>query len=607
MRKINSEFKTAFVSEEGTELINNDFFGFVELDNFACYVIADGLYQEADIASAKLAIEAIIQKFEERPSIKKSAVKRYLDAANKRLIQCSRKRFRLRTSITLVVTNYESMRYATAGNTRLCIYRGDYILAQSSDTSYAQRLIRKSGDSQDKLARHKERNNLSVYVGQKHGFSPDISHRIPLKESDVITLYTRGIWEHIDTGELLDVFGESGDEPREAVDIVEELLLSRQLDQMENYTFAAIYVNKVFEDPNRKKKIKKIIIISIIVAVVLLAVFLVVFFVMRHRQQMRDDIEDYMARVVEHMEHNNYVRALAEIEEAEELARRLRDGDILEEVGNFLRLIEAVLLGDEHLENGRFQDAQDAFLRAQGYSLRIDGIGFDDIIARLESAEAFINFFALMDLADNLVILRNYEVALSLYNEARSHASNLFFSEGRQKALDAIAHVHALMARAAEAEEKATAEAEAEAQESAQERAADTLVATETMAQGDRYFAEGDYVAARTFFQMARDMFYAQGDTATVNLLDARIALSNSRLQDRESQENLAQKYADIGQYHFNAGRYLDARWYFTLSRQIYDHLGVTWRVTQMDNQLELVRQAIERSEQGEVESGVAA
>ena len=40
MRRINSEFKTANLSEEGQELSNRDYFGYVEMDDFACYVLA---------------------------------------------------------------------------------------------------------------------------------------------------------------------------------------------------------------------------------------------------------------------------------------------------------------------------------------------------------------------------------------------------------------------------------------------------------------------------------------------------------------------------------------------------------------------------------------
>ena len=43
MRRINSDFRTKFISEEGQKLANRDYFGYVEMDDFACYVLADSL------------------------------------------------------------------------------------------------------------------------------------------------------------------------------------------------------------------------------------------------------------------------------------------------------------------------------------------------------------------------------------------------------------------------------------------------------------------------------------------------------------------------------------------------------------------------------------
>lgn len=42
MRRINSEFKTANMSEEGQKLSNRDYFGYVEMDDFTkliCFVL----------------------------------------------------------------------------------------------------------------------------------------------------------------------------------------------------------------------------------------------------------------------------------------------------------------------------------------------------------------------------------------------------------------------------------------------------------------------------------------------------------------------------------------------------------------------------------------
>ena len=71
MRKQNSDFEARFISEEGSRLKNRDYFGYVELDEFACYVIADGITEITDIESARLAIETVILSFQEKPSMSK--------------------------------------------------------------------------------------------------------------------------------------------------------------------------------------------------------------------------------------------------------------------------------------------------------------------------------------------------------------------------------------------------------------------------------------------------------------------------------------------------------------------------------------------------------
>ena len=57
MRRINSEFQTVNMSEEGQKLSNRDYFGYVEMDDFACYVLADSLDGDSSINSAKLVVE----------------------------------------------------------------------------------------------------------------------------------------------------------------------------------------------------------------------------------------------------------------------------------------------------------------------------------------------------------------------------------------------------------------------------------------------------------------------------------------------------------------------------------------------------------------------
>lgn len=70
MRKQNSDFEARFISEEGSRLKNRDYFGYVELDEFACYVIADGITEVTDVESARLAIETVILSFRKSISVK---------------------------------------------------------------------------------------------------------------------------------------------------------------------------------------------------------------------------------------------------------------------------------------------------------------------------------------------------------------------------------------------------------------------------------------------------------------------------------------------------------------------------------------------------------
>ena len=203
MRKSNSDFRTAFVSETGSQLVNNDYFAFVELDDYACYVIASGITDFKESQGAKRAVENILLSFQEQPGMSKMALKRYLQDANDRLV-ASASREKLRASVVVVVTDYEKMRYASAGNARLRMYRQGRMKIQSKDQSLAQDLV-DQGKSVTTVAKSRERNNLYAYLGKRDDFTPFISPQLKLMDADIISLYTEGIWENVDEGELDDV------------------------------------------------------------------------------------------------------------------------------------------------------------------------------------------------------------------------------------------------------------------------------------------------------------------------------------------------------------------------------------------------------------------
>ena len=63
----------------------------MELDQFACYVIADGIDDQLEAVSARLAVSAAVSAFSEDPSMQKKTLRRCLKAANQALITAKSK------------------------------------------------------------------------------------------------------------------------------------------------------------------------------------------------------------------------------------------------------------------------------------------------------------------------------------------------------------------------------------------------------------------------------------------------------------------------------------------------------------------------------------
>ena len=79
----------------------------------------------------------------------------------------------------------------------------------------------------------------------------------------------------MDDGLLKDACADAADDQKDRVDCVEEMLLSGQPKDLGTYTFATIFFHKVYNDPNRKRKIKKAIMITIPVMVALFTVSII--------------------------------------------------------------------------------------------------------------------------------------------------------------------------------------------------------------------------------------------------------------------------------------------------------------------------------------------
>ena len=436
MRKQNSDFEARFISEEGSRLKNRDYFGYVELDEFACYVIADGITEVTDVESARLAIETVILSFQENPSLSKRAVKRLLKRANRALLGKESDR-RLKASITVVVTDYQKMRYGYVGNTRLRMYRGGAVYRQTRDMSLAQEMVEQEKIAKDELMQHEERNNLYAYLGQKN-FKPVVSKKIKLAETDMIALYTRGIWENVDEAELDDVFAEADNEVQTTVDNIEDLLLSRQPENLDNYTLAVIFVNKVYQNPEKRKRIKKIVMITVIVVIAAIVIGVVLWFLRDRKVQRTEDMNYHFTNTVEYINTGNYVRAKEECEQAQKLAEKLKDSSMRTRLQEYSFVIETVILADESYSSADYEAAEEYYLSALDRTRYADNVGTDYIENKLENISVFLSVEDYINLGDSLLEQGDYDGAEEKYLLAKKAALSVHDAEGKQTAMDSL-------------------------------------------------------------------------------------------------------------------------------------------------------------------------
>lgn len=576
MRKYNSSFKTAFISEAGSKLKNNDFFGFVELDKYACYVIADGITNMRDSESARVAIEAVINAFQDAPGISKRKIKSYLRNANEELLK-GKSYEKLKASVTVVVTDYQKCRYGYAGNTRFRLYRNGKNIKASFDMSLSNDMVRDKNLPQDKLAEHEERNNLYSYFGRRR-FNPYISRKIKLLDGDIITLYTRGIWENVDEGELGDVFAEAGNDPIEECNKVEDLLLSRQPENLENYTFAAIYADKVFIDPERKKLIKKIVLFILLAFVLVLVIALIVYFVIRDRAHKRENMEKYFANTEEYIADNNFIRAKEECQKALELAEKLNAQEEESRYNSYLILLEAIISADDSYDAGDYEEAKDFYLTARVRVRQSDNAGLSYIENKLSQINEYEQIYDCISLGDSLLDLDNYELAEEKYLEAKKKATDIYFNEGRQQALDALDSLYEKWSSAREEMESQSAE-----------QAAAEVSAADLVRQGDETYGQGDYDGAMVFYLIALEKYTKLEDTTQITFLNNKIIALNEKKEEVEARVEEAKLLEAQARLFMEEGDYDQAKEQYQYAKAIYTELGKDNKANEIQGNIDIV------------------
>lgn len=561
MRKLNSEVKTSFISEEGTYLQNRDYFAFVELDDYACYVVADGIDEDRECESAKIVVTSFIKDFTEKPSMKPYTIRKYIKNANKQLIANSQNE-RLKASVTVVVSNYSKIRYAMVGNTRFLYFKDGNLRIRSKDESLTEEMAEKGMVALDKVSQHIERNNLTSYLGENTLDKIYVSKKTVLNDGDAFALLTKGIWENCNETEIEDAL-EGAKEPSIVTDNVEDIILSKQPNRIENYTLAVTFFEKVFVNPNRKRTIKRVIGIVLPILIVLITISTVLAIKINKKKEAIEDMNYYISSGDDYLIDNNATRANEEYGEARKIAEKYRQKGTLLDIDDKIKFTENILTGDKKLNDLKYEEAQDNYTIALNKCAKYDNACKDYLDEKMSFASNCIRVNDLIELGDAELENGNYAAADSDYKEAMNLAIDCKMNDEKEIAKQKATDVAKEVAKLDDAKKQQVAQQKKSTEDAYNK-------GMEYMKNADPLYISGDYVGAKKNYKLAKEQFTIANNQELIAQIDSKLENIEKLI---ESKKNEADGYVNEARKLVNANNIDGAKEKYRQAQVIYKNL----------------------------------
>lgn len=576
MRKENASFETKFISEAGSYLNNADYFAFVELKDYACYVIADGIDTDDMKKSAQQAVTAVIAKFSDMPGMSKAKLKSYMAEAHRTLLEESAE-IRLEASILVLVTDYKKARWAHAGNCRLALLHNGAIIEATKDTSLTQRLADSEEIPLDMVSSHEERNNLYAYLGQPGKFSPVISAKHTLEDGDIILLETRGAWENIGDAELLDAT-DGVSKAEEVCTGLEDVILSQRLDIIENYTIVSIFVNKIYQNP-KQGKYKKLITLLVSLAIALtvaLTTILVTRYIMNRKNL--EKIDAIKEAGVEKLQEEKYEAAKDKLEEYESISVRVKKGtanyDRVQSVKLYCSLAEDLYDASVNVTSQGYKGAIKDVERATQTLDQLKELG-EDTTDLYNTLTAFERYATFMQQGDAFIAENSYGEAVTAYSNASDAVDDFDDTSYKKKAEDALESAQT-NDKSAQVNENMNSGMNAEQE-------------------GDKLAAEGDYTNAKSKYETAKDFYKLAadaGDSKASDKLDSvNIKINDADSSKKESSDGDKLELAIAAETEAREadrnGNHDTAKSKYNEAKQIYQELGNADKVADIEDKID--------------------
>ena len=537
MRKNEAKFTTVFFSEAGTKNKNNDYFGYVQLDNYAIWAVADGFDEEegADVA-ARLAVESAIEYFMLHPEFSREIISEIMSYVNLKVRekQTETERYSLmHTSFLIVISNYNALLYGNIGNTRFYHLRNGYVISQSSDDTVAQLLVEEEALNTGDLKYHRQRNDLLQAIGDYGEIKPNILKTpITLQEKDVFCLTTMGFWENIDEKEM-EVELSRYDESKKWLVSLEKKVVATLRDDVENYTFAAVTIEDVAEPLPMEKNNKKffIKIVAVAIASILIILTLTLWHV-KKKKDIMNKVTVYEQQAEEELIKKNFENSVKELE---------------------------LVIGEYEKLKPKSRGIIGFFLNADARRKEMDK-KIEETKSKIKDTEKLKKVFSNIREGNELFNSGNYEEASKKYQEAKYSLEQNAYKRDEVNTEEVLSEINNRIEATSKLKE------------------AKNLEIT-----GDTAFTSGNYNLAKENYKMASDIYLANGRADYVSSMEEKIREINEKEKQSYNGALLAENRGDVLS-HSDADMSREA---YYQARETYQILGDTVKSQEIDTKIQ--------------------
>lgn len=239
-------FLTHTISRGGGREINQDAAEFSVSEQFACWVLADGLGGHGGGEDAsRLAADSVMQAFRSHAECSASALLTYIEFARNAVVKRQDENAMLngmRTTIVVLISDLRQALWGHVGDTRLYLFREGQLSHQTLDHSVPQAMVDAKQIDAGKIRHHEDRNRLLRSIGGREEVRATIEENPHLlRPGDAFLLCTDGFWEYV-TEMAMEVDLAKSATPAEWLRYMELRIRAVAPADQDNYSAVAIFV-----------------------------------------------------------------------------------------------------------------------------------------------------------------------------------------------------------------------------------------------------------------------------------------------------------------------------------------------------------------------------